>query len=609
MSDLIQLLPDHIANQIAAGEVIQRPASVVKELIENAIDAGADTIQLLVKDAGKTLIQISDNGKGMSKNDAIRCFERHATSKLKTADDLFALTTKGFRGEALASIAAIAHISLKTKQHDQELGTIVEIEGSKITKNEDTVCANGSTFSVKNLFYNVPARRNFLKSDTVELNHISDEFVRIALAHQSITFIFIHNEQEVYHLRASNQRKRIVDIVGMKINDKLVPIEEETEIVTINGFVGKPEYAKKTRGEQFLFVNDRFFKDTFFHHAISKAFDGLIQPKHFPSYFLYLTIDPKKIDVNVHPTKTEIKFEEDRLIYAIILSSIRQALGKYNIAPTLDFDRENSFDLPHTMRNQPIVEPVIKVDTNYNPFNTNKTSSGSSSTNFTKAIHSEGFGSNEVTPEDWQNFYQIEEEQPQPALQEIAFEQSIETEKSFINQGKYLFTPCKSGLLVVDLQRAVERIVYDEMMSKFVSSPIVSQQLLFPIEREFSKNEIASWIENRTMLERLGFQSSFNNQTLLLNAIPAVLQEESIQLCIDLILENISFKEIEKGDIAHFLIVSIAQAAGRKKSKTNSAQENEQLIEQLFQCSEHAFTPTGKKIVQTLTFEEIALKF
>jgi DNA mismatch repair protein MutL len=609
MRDLIQLLPDHIANQIAAGEVIQRPASVVKELIENAIDAGADTIQLLLKDAGKTLIQISDNGKGMTKNDAIRCFDRHATSKLKTAEDLFALTTKGFRGEALASIAAIAHVSLKTKQHDQELGNIIEIEGSKITKNEVTVCANGTTFSVKNLFYNVPARRNFLKSDTVEFNHITDEFVRIALAHPSITFIFTNNEQEVYHLRASNLRKRIVDVVGIKTNDKLVPIEESTEIVTINGFVGKPEYSKKTRGEQFLFVNDRFFKDSFFHHAISKAFDGLIQPKHFPSYFLYLTIDPKKIDINVHPTKTEIKFEEDRLIYAIILSSIRQALGKYNIAPTLDFNQENSFDLPHSMRNQPAIEPIIKVDTNYNPFNSNKPSSGSSSANFTKAIHSEGFGAKEVTPEDWQNFYQIEEEQPKNELQEIEFENPIILEKSFINQGKYLFTPCKSGLLVIDLPRAIERIVYDELMVKFVSSPIVSQQLLFPIEREFSKNETSSWLENTTMLERLGFKSTITNQTMSLNAIPTILQEESIHICIDLILENISFKEIEKGDIAHFLILSIAQAAGRKKSKANSANENEHIIEQLFQCPEHAFTPTGKKIVQTLSFEEIALKF
>jgi DNA mismatch repair protein MutL len=609
MSDLIQLLPDHIANQIAAGEVIQRPASVVKELIENAIDAGADTIQLIVKDAGKTLIQISDNGKGMTKNDAIRCFERHATSKLKTADDLFALTTKGFRGEALASVAAIAHITLKTKQADQELGNIIEIEGSKITKNEAIVCANGTTFSVKNLFYNVPARRNFLKSDTVEFNHISDEFVRIALAHPAINFVFTHNEQEIYHLRASNNRKRIVDIVGQKINDKLVPIEEETEIVTVHGFVGKPEYAKKTRGEQFLFVNDRYFKDSFFHHAISKAFDGLLQLKHFPSYFLYLTIDPKKIDVNVHPTKTEIKFEEDRLIYAILLSSIRQALGKYNIAPTIDFERENSFDLPHEMRHQPIIEPVIKVNTNYNPFNSVKPSSGSSSTNFSKAIRSEGFGAKEVTPEDWQNFYQIEEEQPKPIVQEIEFDASIQTEKAFINQGKYLFTPCKSGLMVIDIQRALERIVYDELMSKFVSSPIVSQQLLFSIEREFSKNESAIWIENKTMLERLGFQSIIENQTLQLNAVPAILQEESIQSCLDLILENISFKEIEKGDIAHFLIVSIAQAAGRKKSKVNSALENEQLIEQLFQCAEHAHTPLGKKIVQTLTFEEIALKF
>ena len=347
MSDVIKLLPDHIANQIAAGEVIQRPASVIKELVENAIDAGATKIDVLIKDAGKTLIQIVDNGKGMSALDAQMCFARHATSKVEKASDLFHLSTKGFRGEALASISAISHVSLKTKVESEELGNLIQIEGSKVTKKEVITCPTGSSFEVKNLFFNVPARRNFLKSENVEFRHILDEFERIVLAHHEINFSITHNETIVYKLQEAILKKRIVDVLGPKSKERLVPIDEETDIVSIKGFVGKPEFSKKKRGEQFLFVNNRFFKDSFFNHAITKAFEGLLPSKTFPTYFLYLEVDPEKIDVNVHPTKTEIKFEEDKLIYAILLSSIRQALGKYNIAPTLDFNRETSFYIPH----------------------------------------------------------------------------------------------------------------------------------------------------------------------------------------------------------------------------------------------------------------------
>lgn len=341
MSDVIKLLPDHIANQIAAGEVIQRPASVVKELVENAIDAGATKIDVLIKDAGKTLIQVVDNGKGMSPFDARMCFERHATSKVQSADDLFHLTTKGFRGEALASIAAISHTTLKTKQPDAELGHLIQIEGSKITQEEVTTCPIGTSFEIKNLFFNVPARRNFLKSDSIELRHILDEFERIVLPHPEISFSIQHNETIIYNLQGSNLKKRILDVLGSaKSGEKLVPIDEETDIVKIKGFIGKPEFAKKKRGEQFFFVNNRFFKDNYFNHAINKAYEGLIQDKMFPTYFIYFEVNPQKIDVNVHPTKTEIKFEEDKMIYAILLSSIRQSLGKYNIAPTLDFSRK-----------------------------------------------------------------------------------------------------------------------------------------------------------------------------------------------------------------------------------------------------------------------------
>ena len=612
MSDIIQLLPDHIANQIAAGEVIQRPASVVKEMIENAIDAGASKIQVILKDAGKTLIQIRDNGVGMTERDAFMCFERHATSKLRTADDLFHLTTKGFRGEALASVASIAHVSVQTRKADTEIGFTIEIEGSKITKKEACVCPVGTSFEVKNLFYNVPARRNFLKSDTVEFKHVLDEFVRVALAHPEISFHLHHNDVEVYNLHAVVLRKRIVDLLGKNTNDKLVPIEESTDIVEIKGFVGKPEFAKKSRGEQFLFVNDRFFKDSYFSHALSKAFEGLIPPKTFPSFFLYLTIDPQKIDVNVHPTKTEIKFEEDRLIYAILLSSVRQALGKYNIAPTLDFNQETSFELPHEMKYQTAVEPIIRVNTNYNPFQTTSRPASSSissgSSTFTKALKAEGFGTHTIVPSDWENFYSVEEEKAQNEEATLALE-TDDRPKDFLIRGKYIFTPTKSGLLVIDCQRANERISYDQLIQQFVSNPISSQQMLFPIEREFSHNEKSEWLANKVMLERLGFYGDFNELVFSITAVPAVLQEESIHDCFDLILESIAFQEVDKGEIAHVLVHAISAAIGRKKTTIPNSESAQFLVNELFQCTEHAFTPDGKKIIQTITLDEISQKF
>ncbi len=613
MSDVIKLLPDHIANQIAAGEVIQRPASVVKEMVENAIDAGATKVDVIIKAAGKTLIQIIDNGKGMSIFDARMCFERHATSKVSKAEDLFALTTKGFRGEALASIAAIAHVTLKTKQEEDQVGNLIQIEGSKVTEQEPIVCPNGSSFEVKNLFYNVPARRNFLKSDAVEFGHILDEFNRIVLTHPEVAFSLKHNDNEIFNLPAVNQKKRIVDVLGKKSNDQLVPIEENTDIVSITGFVGKPEFAKKTRGEQFLFVNNRFFKDSYFHHAITKAFDGLIQHKTHPSYFLYLTIDPQKIDVNVHPTKTEIKFEEDRLIYAILVSSIRQALGKYNVAPTLDFERETSFDLPLSMMNEIPVEPTIKVNENYNPFNTTTSapsSSKSSSYGFTNAIKSEGFGNKEITQKDWSHFYNIQEETPIVEDKvEIDFEEPVELSKDYILRGNFIITTCKSGLLAIHYRRSYERIVYDQLMSAFISNPIHSQQLLFPYEKEISGSEKNHWLSHATMLNRLGFDSEFSENTLLLKAVPTILQEENINKCIDVILDNIAFREIEKGDIAHILIQSIAYAASQKKNIISTKESIEALIDQLFNCPEHAHTPNGKKIMQTIPIEEITNKF
>ena len=611
MSDIIQLLPDHIANQIAAGEVIQRPASVVKELLENAIDAGATKVDVNIKDAGKSLIQVVDNGKGMSQSDAILCFARHATSKVRKADDLFALTTKGFRGEALASIAAIAHVELKTKQKANATGNKIVIEGSKVTNKEECVCPNGTSFEIKNLFYNVPARRNFLKKESTEFRHVLDEFERIALSHPEIHLTLTHNGTELFNLNAEVLRKRIVNILGKGSNDKLVPIEESTDIVTLKGYVLKPEHSRKTRGEQYFFVNDRYFKSSYFNHAITKAFDGLLKNGTFPGYFLYMDIDPQKIDVNVHPTKTEIKFEEDKFIYSIIVSSVRLALGKYNIAPTLEFEQENSFNIPHSMRNQTPIEPSVKVNENYNPFTSNatKTSSGftgKKTENYTSGIASQGFGQETAKTSEWDSFYTIEEESETANL-ELGLE--VSGQSSYIIKGNYVFAPSKSGLMAIHAKRAIEQIVYTDISNSFISNPITSQQLLFPIEKEVSKNEKSSWLENQSILNQLGFESIFKENVLVINAVPAVLQEETISNSIGEIFSTIAYQEIEKGDLAHTLIGAIAKSASMKKINLSTPEMIQSLIDQLFQCENHTYSPRNKKIIASISLDEINTKF
>lgn len=612
MSHLIQILPDHIANQIAAGEVIQRPASVVKELVENSIDAGATKIDVIIKDAGKTLIQIIDNGSGMSLEDAKLCFARHATSKVRKADDLFALTTKGFRGEALASIAAIAHVTLNTKQADSVTGTSVQIEGSEIKNCEETVCSNGTSFEVKNLFFNVPARRNFLKSSDVEFKHIKEEFERIVLAHPIVHFTLLHNGSEIYNLHNAVLRKRIIDLIGDRQNERLVPIEEATDIVQIKGYVVKPEFAKKTRGDQFLFVNDRFFKDGYFNHAISKAFDGMVQPKHHPGYYLYFTIDPSKIDVNVHPTKTEIKFEEDRSIYAILISSIRQALGKYNIAPTLDFERETSFDIPVEMRKQTPVEPTIAVNPDYNPFKTTSsslTSRGYSSSGMSQAIKSEGFGNKHVEATDWQNFYSIEEEESAIESTPIAFSDAQPTIGQLIVKSPFVIAQVEDELIVIHGKRAFERITYDKLMQEFIQHPLNSQALLFPIEKELATSEIELWNQNKELLQRIGFEGKAKDGQLLLAAVPSILQEEAIHNCIDSILETIQHKDLDKSDIAHNFIQSLAYNASQKKDLLSVKENVIELIEQLLKSDENQWTPNGKKIIEPFDFNNITKAF
>lgn len=612
---LIQLLPDHIANQIAAGEVIQRPASVVKELMENAIDAKATKIDVNIKESGKALIQVVDNGSGMNADDAVLCFMRHATSKIRKADDLFSLVTKGFRGEALASIAAIAHVEMRTRLENESTGIQINIEGSKIVSNIETACSQGTSFEIKNLFYNVPARRNFLKSNTIEFSHIQDEFERVALAHPDVHFTLKHNDSEIYNLTPGVLRKRVVDVLGRKSNDRLVPIEESTDIVQLKGFVLKPEFARKTRGEQFLFVNDRFFRSHYFNHAINTAFEGLLKERTFASYFLFLTVDPQKIDVNVHPTKTEIKFEEEKFIYSILLSSIRLALGKYNIAPTLDFERETSFDLPAEMRSKPISEPVIRVNPNYNPFTANlsntssSSSTGKKSENFSEAINKHGFGIKEAKTADWENFYAIKETNDEEEQAPLIEEDTSSGISQFLIKGNYIFTPSKSGFMIIHARRAYEQILYSKLINSFITNPIESQTLLFPVEKELSKNEISAWQNNAMMLKQLGFIGEIIDNEIHLTAVPSVLQDETIQKALDRIIETLAHRDIEKGEIAHELVHSIARAAAMKKMNLNSMEAVNDIIERLFQCENHSFTPGNKQIIDTLSLESIDEKF
>jgi len=603
---IIQLLPDHIANQIAAGEVIQRPASVAKELLENAVDAGATQIQLVVKDAGKTLIQVLDNGKGMDVQDAENCFLRHATSKLKSASDLFALQTKGFRGEALASIAAIAHVSLKTQQHEQQTGIQIDIEGNQIKSKKEVICKAGASFEVKNLFYNVPARRNFLKSDTIELGHIQTEFERVALAHPEIQFSFQHNGQELYHLPSGHLRIRLATILGKGSNEKLVPIDEQTEIVRIIGYVGKPELSKKSRGEQYLFVNQRFFKDPYFNHAISKAYEGMISDKHHASYCIFLEVDPQKIDVNIHPTKTEIKFEEDRFIYSILLSSVRQALGKHNIFPTLDFESESAFEVPSEIRKSEPIVPQIDVDPTYNPFQTTTRHGGTSgSSGFSPALQQAGFANQNSSPEDWQAFYQITETREEQPVEIFETQQAAH---QFLLHDKYLVSPTKSGFLIIDIRRAKNRMIFDELIQQFVSQPLSSQALLFPIEKPLAKAAKLTWQGQQSLWNQLGFYFQIQDDQLILEAVPALLSQADLDPCLDELTDAASYADISGGDIAHFLVAKLAYF-GSKPFRLQHKEEIEHFVEALFQCPQHSHTPNGKAVMYTLGFDELAKKF
>jgi DNA mismatch repair protein MutL len=626
MSSIIQLLPDHVANQIAAGEVVQRPASVVKELMENAIDAGATDIKLICKDAGKTLIQVIDDGKGMSVTDARLCFERHATSKIRKAEDLFDLHTKGFRGEALASIAAIAHVELKTKQDQDELGTHIIIEGSKFTAQEPAVLAKGTSFSVKNLFFNIPARRNFLKSDTVELKHVVDEFQRVAMAHPNIHFTLYHNGSELFNLPQSNLRQRVVNIFSGKTNEKLVPVQETTEIVAINGFIGKPEFAKKNRTEQFFFVNDRFIKSGYLHHAIMAAYEGLLKDGSQPSYFLYLQVPPHTIDINIHPTKTEIKFDDEHALYAILRSAVKHSLGQFNVAPVLDFERDATLDTPYDFQGKEAEFPTIQVDSTFNPFAEEKKSnfSGGGSSSSSSSSSSFSFKPQREAQPHWESLYVGLKENFEPEPQEMQFESDVVTSSLFndteVEQSKtatyqihkkYIVSPIKSGMLIIDQQRAHQRVLYEQFLTNITIHQASSQQLLFPLTFYFSGNEMALMTELIPSLENTGFVfDAINADSVIISGLPVTVSESEASIVLEQLVADLQ-DEIPDSSFSQMdsMAKSMARSLAVKTGTYLTEKEQENLVNNLFACKENSVSPFNKPTFITLSVEDLDKKF
>lgn len=603
MSDIIQLLPDHVANQIAAGEVVQRPASVVKELLENAIDAKATSIKLLVKDAGKTLVQVIDNGIGMSVTDARLSFERHATSKISSAEDLFQLNTKGFRGEALASIAAIAHVEMKTKRAIDELGTQIKIEGSKVVDQESVVVPDGTSLAVKNLFFNIPARRNFLKSDQVEMRHVIDEFQRVALVHPDIAFTLHHNGNSLFNLPATNQRQRIVGVFGNKSNEKLVPVNEETEIVSISGFVLKPEFAKKSRGEQFLFVNDRFIKSTYLNHGITAAYEGLLKEKTYPGYFLFLQVDPKTIDINIHPTKTEVKFDNEHDLYAIIKSTVKHSLGQFQIAPVLDFQRDPSLDTPYEYQNKNISSPTIEVDRTFNPFANEKPKTASKQSFSTRVPKKStesweslyvGLESKMTTSDDAAPVMEFESEEVTGSI--FSQDEVVQQQITLQVQNKYIISKIKSGIMVINQHRAHERILFEEFLQHITINEAVSQQLLFPVNLHITKQEVVFLTTIKDVLESTGFIfSKLEEETVEISGVPAAIENQQVELIIADLLASAANETLEEDSLHATLVAkSLAKSVAIKNGKALTNQEQEDIVNRLFACKEPNTTPNHK---------------
>jgi DNA mismatch repair protein MutL len=608
MSDVIKLLPEHVANQIAAGEVIQRPASVVKELLDNAIDAEATLIQLMIKEGGKVLIQVIDNGKGMSPTDARMCWERHATSKITQTEDIYHIKTNGFRGEALASVASVAQVELKTKNAQDAIGTLILIEGSEVKKQEGVACNQGTSVVVKNLFYNIPARRNFLKSNPVETRHIFDEFTRAALSHPEIAFTLHNNNEEVFNLRGGDLPQRIEQVFGYKIGNHLLTAYEETTIAIIKGYVGKPEHAKKTRGEQFFFVNNRFIKDAYLNHAVMSCYENLISKEQFPFYVICIDIDPTQIDVNVHPTKTEIKFEDERSLYQILRAVCKKAIGEHYHVPTYVPSNDDSF-LNLGSRFTPIQTPHNHQPNSESPHVTNHNSVGGFNNN------RDSFTVNRTQNKDWQELFGILEKKDtigdvgpkrfNKTLDELALEEEQNSARHFMQiHGTFILSQIKSGVMLIDMQAAHERVLYEKYMQALLNQPMATQQKLFP--KTITLNAADAMLLNDLLadIRALGFDvNDLGGNTFSINGVPAELNHYNEQHLIDEVLEN--YKK-QSGSTKHQNIARIlAQRASVKPGTRLSVEEMNTLVDELFACTENKLSPGGKSCFRTLTIDEI----
>jgi len=594
--DIIKLLPDSVANQIPAGEVIQRPASVVKELMENALDAGATQIDLYIKDAGRTMITVIDNGCGMSETDARLCFERHATSKIKKAEDLFSIRTMGFRGEALASIAAVAQVELMTRRKEDELGTKILIEGSVVKEQMPKPMSVGTNFTVKNLFFNIPARRNFLKSNEVEMRHINDEFSRVAMMHPEVGFSLTNNDKEVYHLTPGNLKQRIVGLCSKDYDKKLLPVQQETETATINGFIVKPEFLRKTRGEQYFFVNKRFIKHAYLHHAIENAYQELIPKDCYPGYFINIEIDPKEIDINIHPTKTEVNFQDVKLVYAILHSAVRKSIGQNNLAPLLDFDTtpELGIDFGEASRmDRPVIEPKVDFNPSFNPFKSSSQTRHSSSGN-------------------WRIMYENNDTVASNINKISNFDDApttiVENKNLYLQlQQSYIVTTVKSGLLIVDQNLAHKRVLYEKYLKEIENSTEASQQELFPQHITLNQNDASLLKEINPDLEKIGFRiQQMSANTFVINGTPADSKNKDAVALLEKILDVyktnlVDLKLDKKLNIARTLASQLAIKSGQSMTPT----EMQDLIDRLFACAVSEVSPDGKKIYTILNVNDL----
>lgn len=611
MADIIQLLPDSVANQIAAGEVVQRPASVVKELMENAVDAGAAHIHVLLKNVGKAIVQVIDDGKGMSPMDARMAFERHATSKISSAQDLFNIHTLGFRGEALPSIASVAEVELKTRREEDELGTFLQITASELKKQEAVNTSRGTNICVKNLFFNIPARRKFLKSDTTELRNIIQEFLRVALTNPEISFVLTNNGNEIYNLPPTGLRQRIVNVFGKNINSKLIGIECNTSLLSIRGFVCSPEHSRKTYGEQYFFVNNRFMKHNFFHKAVTEAYSGLIGPDCIPSYFLYFTVDPSYIDVNIHPTKTEIKFQNETDFFQILMAGIKESLGKFNVTPPLDFDTEGeiSYTPPAQKEAAAPYLPKVNYNPNYNPFH------------YKSGIHIEDSDfekksapASHKVPANWETLFEglKEQHEPQqtslPGMTEADLSATLPSVPSFIQmKGRYIVTPVHSGLMFIDQKKAHERILFEQYLKTLEDRKVNGQKNLFPETLELSASDFSLLQDIHEDLEFLGFElHELGQNGFAVYATPPDLSCSRARTVLTQLIEH--YKDTE-GDIKtkmkERLALALAKASAIGYDTVLNPAEMNELMDNLFACTHHNYTADGKTIIHILRSEEV----